>query len=68
MVFPQNMQFATKCLHAGQAPDKFTGAIMPPIYQSSTYVQTSLGEHRGYEYSRAENPTRNALEKKPGST
>jgi cystathionine gamma-lyase len=55
--------FATRCIHAGQAPDPTTGAIMPPISQSSTYVQDSPGVHKGYEYSRTQNPTRFAYER-----
>jgi cystathionine gamma-lyase len=55
--------FATRCIHAGQAPDPATGAIMPPIYATSTYVQASPGEHQGYEYSRSQNPTRMAFER-----
>lgn len=54
--------FGTRAIHAGQEPDPSTGAIMTPIYQTSTYVQTSPGEHTGYEYSRTQNPTRHALE------
>jgi cystathionine gamma-lyase len=54
--------FATRAIHAGQAPDPTTGAIMTPIYASSTYVQESPGVHKGYEYSRSGNPTRAALE------
>ncbi len=56
------MKFATKAIHAGQEPDPTTGAIMTPIYQTSTYVQASPGDHKGYEYSRTQNPTRTALE------
>ena len=56
------MKFATKAVHAGQKPDPSTGAIMTPIYQSSTFVQSSPGEHQGYEYARTGNPTRTALE------
>tara|TARA_Y100001968_G_scaffold328583_1_gene376051 strand:+ start:466 stop:1611 length:1146 start_codon:yes stop_codon:yes gene_type:complete len=56
------MKFATKAIHAGQSNDPTTGAIMTPIYQTSTYVQTKPGNHKGYEYSRTGNPTRNALE------
>ena len=56
------MKFGTKTIHAGQEFDPTTGAIMMPIYQTSTYVQTSPGDHKGYEYSRTGNPTRNALE------
>ena len=55
--------FATRAIHAGQSPDPTTGAIMTPIYASSTYVQDSPGVHKGYEYSRTGNPTRTALEK-----
>ena len=54
---------ATKAIHSGQEPDKTTGAIMVPIYASSTYVQSSPGKHKGYEYSRTQNPTRTAYEK-----
>ena len=53
---------ATRVIHAGGHPDKETGAIMPPIYQTSTYVQSSPGEHQGYEYTRSHNPTRTRLE------
>ena len=56
------MKFGTKTIHAGQEFDPTTGAIMTPIYQTSTYVQASPGDHKGYEYSRTGNPTRNALE------
>jgi cystathionine gamma-lyase len=54
--------FATRAIHAGQRPDPSTGAIMTPIYASSTYVQSSPGEHKGFDYSRTRNPTRDALE------
>jgi cystathionine beta-lyase len=57
------MKFGTKAVHAGVEPDPSTGAIMTPIYQTSTYVQAAPGDHKGYEYSRTGNPTRNALEK-----
>lgn len=57
------MKFATKAIHEGVAPDPATGAIMTPIYQTSTYVQEGVGNHKGYEYSRTLNPTRHALEK-----
>ena len=57
------MKFATKVIHAGQKPDKSTGAIMTPIYQTSTYIQESPGKHMGFEYSRTGNPTRSALER-----
>jgi len=55
--------FATRAIHAGQSPDPTTGAIMPPIYATSTYVQSSPGKHLGYEYSRTQNPTRMAYER-----
>ncbi len=54
---------ATRAVHAGQRPDEVAGAIMTPIYQTSTYVQTALGEHKGFEYARTRNPTRDALER-----
>ena len=57
------MKFGTKTIHAGQTADPTTGAIMTPIYQTSTYIQKSPGDHKGYEYSRTVNPTRNSLEK-----
>jgi cystathionine beta-lyase len=57
------MKFGTKAIHAGVQPDSATGAIMTPIYQTSTYVQDGVGNHKGYEYSRTQNPTRHALEK-----
>src|SRR5438046_9176253 len=56
-------RFSTICLHAGQEPDPSTGAIITPIYQTSTYVQDELGKHKGYEYARTQNPTRAALER-----
>jgi cystathionine beta-lyase/cystathionine gamma-synthase len=56
-------RFSTICLHAGQEPDPSTGAIITPIYQTSTYVQDALGVHKGYEYARTQNPTRFALER-----
>jgi cystathionine beta-lyase/cystathionine gamma-synthase len=56
-------RFSTLCLHAGQEPDRSTGAIITPIYQTSTYVQDELGKHKGYEYARTQNPTREALER-----
>jgi cystathionine gamma-lyase/cystathionine beta-lyase/cystathionine gamma-lyase/homocysteine desulfhydrase len=59
---PENARFSTVCLHAGQEPDPSTGAIITPIYQTSTYVQEELGRHKGYEYARTQNPTRAALE------
>ncbi len=57
-----NSRFSTRAIHAGQNPDPSTGAIMTPVYFTSTYVQESPGDHRGYEYSRTGNPTRTALE------
>jgi cystathionine beta-lyase/cystathionine gamma-synthase len=57
-----NARFDTICIHAGQEPDPSTGAIVTPIYQTSTYVQDGLGRHKGYEYARTQNPTRAALE------
>ena len=57
------MKFETKAIHAGQEPDETTGAVIVPIYQTSTYVQRGIGKHKGYEYSRTSNPTRAALEK-----
>lgn len=59
----KKLAFATRVIHAGQHPDPSTGAIMPPIYATSTYVQKSPGEHQGYEYSRTQNPTRQAFER-----
>jgi cystathionine beta-lyase/cystathionine gamma-synthase len=55
-------RFSTLCIHAGQEPDPATGAIITPIYQTSTYVQEALGKHKGYEYARTGNPTRTAVE------
>ncbi|MEJ2161920.1 MAG: cystathionine gamma-synthase [Robiginitalea sp.] len=57
------LRFNSKTIHGGQEPDKAYGAVMPPIYQTSTFAQESPGAHKGYEYSRSGNPTRNALEK-----
>ena len=62
MKLGRNARFSTICLHAGQQPDPSTGAIITPIYQTSTYVQEELGRHKGYEYARTQNPTREALE------
>nr|MBA2682780.1 PLP-dependent transferase [Ktedonobacteraceae bacterium] len=56
------MKFLTKVIHAGQQPDPSTGAIMTPIFQTSTYAQAGLGDNKGYEYARTHNPTRDALE------
>ena len=62
MKLRDNARFSTICIHAGQDPDPSTGAIVTPIYQTSTYVQEALGRHKGYEYARTQNPTRAALE------
>src|SRR5471032_916681 len=62
MKIPHDARFATICIHAGQVPDPSTGAIITPIFQTSTYVQDELGKHKGYEYARTQNPTRAALE------
>ena len=62
MKLRENAGFSTVCIHAGQVPDPSTGAIITPIYQTSTYVQEALGQHKGYEYARTQNPTRAALE------
>ncbi len=56
-------RFSTRAVHAGIAPEPLAGAVMPPIYQTSTYVQDGLGRHKGYEYARTRNPTREALER-----
>src|SRR5512138_1774922 len=56
-------RFATRSVHAGQEPEPLAGAVMTPIYQTSTYVQEGLGRHKGYEYARTQNPTREALER-----
>jgi len=58
----ETARFSTICIHAGQVPDPSTGAIITPIYQTSTYVQEALGKHKGYEYARTQNPTRSAFE------
>ena len=57
------MGFSTDAIHAGQIPDPITGAVITPIYQTSTYAQEELGKHKGYEYGRTHNLTRQALEK-----
>jgi cystathionine beta-lyase/cystathionine gamma-synthase len=62
MKLPPGARFPTICIHAGQTPDPGTGAIITPIFQTSTYVQEELGRHKGYEYARTQNPTRAALE------
>src|ERR1044071_1315918 len=56
-------RLATRAVHAGVVPDPLAGAVMPPIYQTSTYIQDGLGRHKGYEYARTRNPTREALER-----
>ncbi|MGH8202671.1 MAG: trans-sulfuration enzyme family protein [Steroidobacteraceae bacterium] len=58
----KQLRFATRAIHGGQHPDPLTGAVMPPIYATSTYVQSSPGVHKGYDYSRSRNPTRDALQ------
>src|SRR6266705_6333478 len=63
MKLTPHARFSTICLHAGQEPDPSTGAIITPIYQTSTYVQEALGKHKGYAYGRTQNPTRMALER-----
>ena len=60
-------RFATRSVHAGQVPEPLAGAVMTPIYQTSTYVQSALGVHKGYEYARTQNPTREALERNVAS-
>jgi cystathionine beta-lyase/cystathionine gamma-synthase len=60
---PDAAHFSTVCIHAGQEPDPSTGAIITPLFQTSTYVQDELGRHKGYEYARTQNPTRFALER-----
>jgi cystathionine beta-lyase/cystathionine gamma-synthase len=62
MKLPSSARFDTVCIHAGQEPDPGTGAIITPIFQTSTYVQEALGKHKGYEYARTQNPTRSAVE------
>ena len=57
------LDFATRCIHAGQAPDPATGAVMMPIYTTSTFVQQSPGVHKGFDYARTKNPTRMAFER-----
>jgi cystathionine beta-lyase/cystathionine gamma-synthase len=62
MTKEERMEFETACIHAGQTPDPTTGAVMTPIYQTSTYIQDGVGKPRGYDYARSGNPTRTALE------
>jgi cystathionine gamma-lyase len=63
MIEKNQLAFDTRCIHAGQAPDPTTGAVMMPIYATSTYAQESPGVHKGYEYARSQNPTRMAFER-----
>ncbi|HVL69345.1 MAG TPA: PLP-dependent aspartate aminotransferase family protein [Vicinamibacterales bacterium] len=63
MKLTDHARFSTICIHAGQEPDPSTGAIITPIFQTSTYVQEELGKHKGFEYARTQNPTRLALER-----
>lgn len=63
MTRPNRPGFSTRCIHAGQEPDPTTGAVMTPIYATSTYVQRSPGVHKGFEYARSQNPTRMAFER-----
>ncbi len=62
MIVDPSARFSTLCIHAGQTPDESTGAIITPIYQTSTYVQEGLGRHKGHEYARTSNPSRSAVE------
>ena len=62
MKLTESARFATICIHAGQEPDPSTGAIITPIFQTSTYVQDAVGQHKGYEYARTQNPTRRTVE------
>ena len=63
----QGAGFGTRAVHAGQRPDPTSGAIMTPVYFTSTYVQDALGQHKGYEYARGKNPTREAFERNVAS-
>ena len=63
MAKSNQLDFSTRCVHAGQEPDPTTGAVMMPIYTTSTYVQQSPGVHKGYDYARTKNPTRMAFER-----
>src|SRR5207249_3083402 len=63
MTRPNQLDFATRCVHAGQEPDPTTGAVMMPIYTTSTYAQSSPGVHKGFDYARTKNPTRMAFER-----
>src|SRR5512134_266549 len=68
-ILPHDLELglATRAVHAGQVPDPLAGAVMTPIYQTSTYVQAGLGKHKGFEYARTHNPTRQALERNVAS-
>ena len=59
---PKDRGFSTRAIHAGQPPEPVTGAVTVPIFQTATYIHDELGKHKGYEYSRVQNPTREALE------
>ena len=63
MTLPKDARLATRCIHAGQSPEPITGAVMPPVFQTSTYAQPWPAKHTGYEYARTHNPTRQALER-----
>src|SRR5437660_2908622 len=63
MTVPNRLHFATRTIHGGQSPDPTTGAVMVPIYATSTYAQESPGVHKGYDYARSDNPTRAAFER-----
>ena len=63
MTLSNRLDFATRCVHAGQSPDPTTGAVMMPIYTTSTFVQESPGVHKGFDYARTTNPTRMAFER-----
>ena len=67
MANEKTMKFATRAIHGGQSPEPVTGAVMPPIFTSSTYAQESPGQHKGFEYSRSHNPTRFAWERSVAS-
>ncbi|MBA2730517.1 MAG: PLP-dependent transferase, partial [Euzebyaceae bacterium] len=62
MTAADGLGFASRAIHAGQDPDPQTGAVIVPVYQTSTFAQTAAGEHRGWDYARSGNPTRDALE------
>jgi cystathionine beta-lyase/cystathionine gamma-synthase len=62
MAYDRSQRFETRAIHAGQEPDPATGAVITPIYQTSTFAQEEVGKHKGYDYSRSDNPTRTALQ------